>query len=217
MMHWMLIFFLFPLQLASAECEFSPEGIMKVQRQILRQAETVKKSTDLAHAVRGPLDCLLKIQLKGPGLLRPLASAALRPLLGGQALQGTTNDSRHEKIAKALTATSLQDRKFLKKYTRGQWSYYDLFCKLKDQSNCGVFLPSDKQIQEESPLIGASSLLLLRSAYKILHGKPKQQVAQQIKDLHQKITDSDPLKKQVIDEIYQEFFPEITLPLRPLT
>jgi hypothetical protein len=91
-------------------------------------------------------------------------------------------------------------------HSRGSWGFYALFCEQGDVEFCTTFLPDESRVKEESPLLAASSMILLRKAFYVLKGKQKQEVADRIKQIYRDIPLDNSLKRKVIDQIYSEIF-----------
>ena len=61
-------------------------------------------------------------------------------------------------------------------------------------------------VSGQSPLVAAASLMRLRKAYQVLKGKEREQVAERLRELYRDIPRSAKLKRQFIDQIYNELF-----------
>jgi hypothetical protein len=191
------------VSLAAPSCDYSSEGVRKAYDQILAH---YPKPQAVPH-----FQCLLEIHKNSSGVLKILAGDALRPLMGGHALAGRGVEKNSKKMAQLLKKVALRSPdvihdSFLQDYTDGAWGFYDLFCKPPVTEHCFVFLPDEKQIQTENDLFGSSSMMILRNAYLTLQGKDRELVADRIKNLYQKISQDDFLKRKIIDQIYQELF-----------
>ncbi len=183
-----------------AVCDPSSEGILHSYEAVVQN-----KNTGF-H-----LNCLIGLYQSGSGFTAILAGTALRPLMGGHALQGRTMDAETKKAAKQLQALALKaadpvQDSFLSQYSKGTWGTYTLFCNPQSSEFCTLFLPDEKQVMKESALIGSSSMILLRTAYLKLSGEDRKLVEDRIRNLYQSISTNDPLKRKVIDQIYQELF-----------
>jgi hypothetical protein len=189
----------------SKECEMSADGIMASYNAILDQKNSEKS-----------LQCLLTIHREASGILKSLAAAALRPLMGGMPLAGRKLNSQNKKTTEALIKKALDQDTLLQDYATGTWGFYDLFCKEKTSEYCTLFLPDESQVLRESALIGSSSMLLLRTAYLHLQGSEKMIVEERLRQLYQRISSRDTLKRKTIDNIYQELF-GIHIPLSRLS
>ena len=205
---------------ASVPCELTAAALMKYERQILSLTEKFAQhdGTEFLKAVSPPLNCVLQIQEKGEDYLRILANSFLKPLLGGGQIQGVPSDPRYLKFSRAMTKVAEQSSNVLRDslpaaHLRGAWGLYQGFCGPNNNSYCVDFLPSEDLIDRQSPLLGASSIIMLRQAYYVLDGKGREDVAHRIRNLYRKIPTSDHLKRKVISEIYQELFPQVANPL----
>lgn len=88
----------------------------------------------------------------------------------------------------------------------GTWGYYERMCNPKDAESCIVFLPDEEQIKAESPIIGSSSMILLKNAYAKLAGEDRKFVETRIRNLYKSISKKETLKRKTIEQIYQELF-----------
>jgi hypothetical protein len=195
---------------STSECEPDAEGIMKAYNGIVENLESEKS-----------FHCLLQIHKKATGITKYLAADALRPLLGGHALAGRQlNDKTKAAVQKfqkeAMRSPDVIHESFLTDYAQGTWGFYDLFCQAPNKEFCTTFLPDEKQVLRESELIGSSSMILLREAYLKLQGQDKKFVETRIKKLYIQISKRDPLKRKVIEQIYQELF-GVKIPLGSLS
>lgn len=192
----------------------SEQKILSVTTQMQRQ----KNHFPLLQ-IQEPLQCILKIQEKAEGSLKLLANSFLRPLLGGPQNPGVPADARYQILARELTkltahAPDLMNSSIPAAHARGRWSFYALFCAKGNLEFCVDFLPNAEQINVESPVLAASSLMVLRQAYHSLKGNPREQVAARIKELYLHIPMDGSLKRKVIEQIYTEIFsPSIPLSL----
>jgi hypothetical protein len=211
----MLVYILVSLHLAaSAEtCDISRDGLMKYEQRILIAADLFAKKHDSRHLLKitEPLSCLLEIQEGGEGELKLLANSFLRPILGGPQIRGVPKDRRYKIIADELTKISkytpqILDQGIMAAHSRGAWKLYALFCEQGDVEYCTTFLPDKESIRDESPLLAASNMILLRKAYYTLKGKQKDEVAERIKQIYQSLPLDQGIKRKVIDEIYSELF-----------
>jgi len=89
-----------------------------------------------------------------------------------------------------------------------------LFCEQGNIEFCATMLPNENQVTTESPLLAASSMIMLRKAYYLLEGKQKAEIAARIKQIYRTLPLDKSLKRRVIDEIYSELFaPPVPLSL----
>lgn len=210
-----LIFvFLTATFLASAtakECDDSAGSLMHYERQVLQAANAGKDSAKKYLEMDEPLACILKLQSEGEGMDRYLSASFLRPLLGGYQTPGTVKDPRYQTVAKALEQLALRSndavgKSFVSEFSRGDWRFYTLFCEKGDTGDCIDFLPDEKRVKSEAPLLAAASMLRLRQAYRVLSGKQRDRVAQRLKNLYREIPQESRLQRKFIDQIYQEIF-----------
>lgn len=187
----------------AADCEHSPEAIVKYEREIL------KAQTALKMVV--PLACLLDIHEKAEGMTRYFAASYLRPLLGGGQIEGVLKDARYKRVAEALEILTLKSdsplyKSVIAEFARGDWRFYELFCVKGNTEFCPAFLPDDASVKKESPLLAAASLVRLKNAYVSLKGKERDEVGERIKKLYREIPVAQKLQRKFIDQIYQELF-----------
>jgi len=199
---------------ATEPCELSHNGLMKYEQRILVAADLFKRQHNSKQLLKitEPLACLLEIQEHGEGDLKIFANSFLRPILGGAQTPGVPTDPRYKIIADELTkisnhVTHPMDRGVLAAHSRGAWKLYALFCEQGDVEFCTTFLPDQNRIEEESPLLASSSMLILRQAYHSLSGKQKDEVAERIKQIYKTLPMDNSLKRKMIDQIYSELFP----------
>ncbi len=205
--------FLSTVQAISApvmDCEPDTEGIMKAYTGLTEDQDFETN-----------LRCLLKIHETSTGITKYLAADALRPLMGGKALAGRKLNAKTQAVVEkfkksAMNSPDLIHQSLLTEYTKGTWGFYDLFCKGPNPENCTTFLPDEKQVLKESELIGSSSMILLRTAFLHLKGKDQQFVENRLRKLYVTVPQREPLKRKVIEQIYQELF-GIKLPLGSLS
>ncbi len=182
------------------DCDASSDRIMQAYNAVLAGQKTSEN-----------LQCLLDLHQSGSGMTKMLAADALRPLLGGKALAGRRLDFQTratvQRLQKqAMTASDVVHESFLTEFARGSWGFYDLFCKPQSAEFCTLFLPDEEQVKKQSPLLGSSSLILLRTAYLGLQGDNQKQVETRLRNLYVSIPQNDLLKRKVIEQIYQELF-----------
>ncbi len=184
-------------------CEYSATAVLKYEREILRAEAPAK--------VAEPLACILKIQEKGEGMTRYMAASTLRPLLGGKQIEGVLKDGRYKNVENLISKLTMRSPNVLKEsvvahFARGDWEFYKLFCEEGNTDFCSAFLPDEKTVRQEKPLLAAASMLRLKKAFVVLKGDEKKVVAQRIKNLYRDIPSDAALQRKFIDEIYREFF-----------
>lgn len=190
------------------KCVITESELVAYEHEILR-ASTLPQDQMLKKISR-PMHCILQIQEKSEGFLKYLANSFLRPLLGGPQSNGLPLDKRYQTIAAALVRSEnrLTDplhNSIMTEHARGAWSFYSGFCRPDNQEACIDFLPDEGQIDQQSPLLAASSMMLLRSAYLELSGKPKEDLANRIRKVYEQ-TKKPSLQRKVIEQIFLELF-----------
>ncbi len=205
---------------ASTPCELSTAALMKYERQILQATEkfATKDNRKFLDAVSPSLNCVLQIQAKAQGYLQMMANSFLKPLMGGGQVRGVPADKRYALFAREMTRVAEQSSHVLRDslpaaHLRGAWGMYQGFCGPQNNVYCTDFLPNESLIDGQSPLLGASSMIMLRQAYFALDGPAREDVANRIRRLYERTPTSDVLKRKVINEIYQELFPRLDNPL----
>ena len=206
---------------AHEKCETTQSALMKYEERILNAADQFNKSKDSRNLLKisAPLLCILEIQEMESGLVKYFANSFLRPIFGGPQINGVPKDPRYKIIADELTkisvhSTHLLDDSIMATHSRGAWSFYSLFCEQGNVEYCTAFLPDEDRIKIESPLLAASSMIMLRKAFYLLKGKQKEEVADRIKQIYKTTPLDSALKRKVIEQIYSELFaPPIPLSL----
>lgn len=193
-------------------CERTEGAVYNHERVLLAAAARGR-----AEEVARPLYCLLDTQANGEGMARVYAASALRPLLGGAQIEGVMRDRRYaqaSKLLETLTARSadpLRDS-VVARFAEGDWTFYKIFCEQGDTAYCTAFLPDEKNVRDQVPLLAAAAMLRLRKAYDALNGKPRAEVAQRLRNLYREIPRDQSIQRQFIDKIYEELFGrELTL------
>jgi hypothetical protein len=191
---------------AIAECDFETDSLNRYEDEILRAAE----KNELKKMVP-PLVCILKMQQDSEGFSRYLSSSFLRPMFGGGQTPGTQSDPRYQVVAKVLEQLAMRpadviERSVVAEFSKGDWNFYTLFCEKGNTEYCSIFLPDEKRVKSEAPLLAAASMMRLRKAYQVLNGQQRDLIAARIKKLHHDIPHSDALKRKFIDQIYDELF-----------
>jgi hypothetical protein len=200
---------------AEPACVLDEDALLRYEQQILLSAQQFRVDADRGALVKGltpPLMCILEMQEKAPGFLKYLANSFLRPILGGSQTKGLLRDRRYQTAAEALTrltekSPDLLYGSLLTLNARGAWDFYKGFCEGKNADSCSAFLPTEEMIRNQSPLLGASSMLLLHRAYHSVGGKEREVIAERIRHLYREIPADETLKSRTIQEIYRELFP----------
>jgi hypothetical protein len=217
-MRFLMIFMLLLLcakvgaqSMAQPACDPSDDAMLGYQDEILRSVEK-KPADDKAWLkdVSYPLTCLLQNQNQNQGLEKYFAGSFLRPLLGADQIEGLPKDKRFKKVSEILSHMTLaaensSQSSVLAEFAQGEWGFYSP-CDRKKNKKCPIFLPEEKDIRDDAPLIAAASMLHLQKAYLALDGKEKREVEKRIKSLYKTIPKTSRLKRKVINEIYAELF-----------
>lgn len=190
------------------KCVISEANLFGYESQILSLSRLPED--ELASRIAAPLHCILQIQEKGEGFLKYLANSFLRPLLGGPQVAILTPDPRYRKIAQSLMKSQGQGSEIsrisiMAEHARGAWGFFADFCSSQNNSSCADFLPDEDQIRMQSPLLAASSMLLLRSAYLQVSGAQKEILATRIRKVFEQ-TKAPGLTRNMIEQIYRELF-----------
>lgn len=186
-----------------SKCEIAAGALVKYERLALQ----AKKVDELVR----PLACILKIQQEGAGIARVFATSFLQTMLGAGQLDGLTKDARYRRLTEKLEELTLKTpdpvyQSVIAEFARGDWEFYKLFCEQGDTSFCTDFLPDEKSVKEDKPLLAAASLLRLKNAFHVLKGKEREKVAARLKNLFKEIPAENKLQRKFIDEIYKELF-----------
>ncbi|MGZ3723134.1 MAG: hypothetical protein ACXVA9_09400, partial [Bdellovibrionales bacterium] len=174
---------------ANEVCDVSQNGLMKYEERVLVAADLFAKHHDSRNLLKitEPLACILEIQENGEGSIKYFANSFLRPIFGGPQINGVPKDRRYKIIADELTKISSHtkiDQSIFAAHSRGSWGFYTLFCEQGNIEFCATMLPDENQVTTESPLLAASSMIMLRKAYYLLQGKQKDEVAARIKQIY---------------------------------
>lgn len=193
----------FLLPVSALACEYSTDAVLRYERAILNADKPAK--------VAEPLMCILEIQEKGEGMTQYLAASTLRPLLGGPQIAGVIKDGRYKNVENLITRLTLRSNDVLREsviagFAAGDWEFYKMFCEEGDTSGCKDFMPDEKFVKGERPLLAAASMMRLKKAFHVLKGKDQEVVAQRIKNLYRDIPESAALQRKFIDQIYKELF-----------
>jgi hypothetical protein len=198
-------------------CEHTAAAVLTYERQILKAVEKSEKSERWIKEVARPLACILEAQEKGNGFDQVLAASTLRPLLGGEQHKGIIKDARYRRTADLVAKLTMLSKdplynSVVAHYARGDWEFYKLFCEQGNTDFCVDFLPDEKKVKQDSPLLAAAGMIRLKKAYSVLNGKQREQIAQRLKNLYRDIPRNAALQRRFIDEIYLELFGrELTL------
>lgn len=189
---------------AFGDCDLDIDGVRKYEHRILNEKSTAARTA--------AFDCLFEIQQKADHEARYLANAYLRVLLGGPLVKDVPKNSKHQAIAKDLEELSLKGDRTALQFANGDWQFYKLFCEEGNVAHCATMVPTEDLIEKQAPLIAAGSLLHLRQAYLVLNGQQKEQIAQRIRNLYDRIPKQAKVQRKFIDQIYAELFgPQIPL------
>jgi hypothetical protein len=203
-------------------CELSIAQIMVYEHDVLSTIQSDFKKSEEQFWLKGlkPFMCLLQIHQSDDSALKFYADAFLRPLLGGPLTPGAEQDPRYKQLNKILLKSTLQsgdllNQSWISRYAKGSWGLYEGFCNLSNNDDCKYFVPDEKLIGNQSDLLAASSMLLLRSAYYSVDGKSRSDIAARIKTLYRITPKSNELQRRVIEAIYSEMlkFPIRSNPL----
>lgn len=216
-MKTIILIFLLSISQAHAEeasCRIEDSALMDYENRILQASQDFERSKDLkdfTKRITPPLICLLEIQEKGTGFLKYLAHSFLRPLLGGSQTPGLMADRRYKAVAEAATrltemSPDVLHGSIVALHAQGSWDFYRSFCEGENSGSCSAFLPDESMIRVQSPLIGASSMLLLHRAYRSVKGKERENIANRIRNLYRETPETERLKSKTIQEIYREIF-----------
>jgi len=198
------------LQAQALVCQDTPEGMYTYQDKILAMAKKNVKIHAFTKSIEEPLLCLLQNYKNETGMTRYVAGACLRRLLGGAEIQGFQRGRSYDLVLKKLITQQISRKDLLKNselsiYAMAQWEEYQPFCKgITAEGDCVELLPDSHKIREQSELLGASSMMVLRSAYKQFSGQTKRRVEELIVRLYREIPKEQYLKRKVIEQIYQE-------------
>lgn len=133
------------------------------------------------------------------------------PLLGGQQTSGLLKDRRYKMASAAIEKLTSGSHDILRGSVLtlnalGNWGYYKGFCEGSLSESCIDFLPDEKLIQNQSPLMGSASMLLLWQAYSSVDGPQREKIANRIRGIYQNTPESEVLKSKRIKQIYREIF-----------
>jgi hypothetical protein len=209
MRHLLFIFILIPF-FAQAECENSVQALNRYEQEILSHAEELKVPSDV-EKIAQPLRCMFDLQQNAPGMAKYMAEKYLNPFMGAPLPAAIKPSPAYLKVVAFLQGLTLSAvdplaDSVVSEYATGDWNFYHLFCEQGDTSYCPVFMPDEKQVKTQSPLLAAASLMRLRKAYQVLHGSSRDEVAQRLRRLYKNIPTGDKLQRRFIDQIYEELF-----------
>ncbi len=199
------------IALATTPCREEPEDLYRYQDQILALVKTSKTPEILKSKMARPLRCLIEAYKTNDDMLTQyVAGSCLQRLMGGPEMTGFKRTRAHEIIYELLINQQLQSQEILSKseiadLASGKWLEYVNFCKGSvTETLCRELLPTNERIKEQNELLGATSMLVLKSAYHHFSGDVKKQVLAQIKKLYKETSPESPVKRRVIEQIYQE-------------
>lgn len=205
---------LFALATHAESCDHDLESVtMHEQRAlaVLKAADKVM-SKEARMKVLESLTCLIEIQQKGEGLTKYIANSFLQTFLGAGQIKGVPLDDRYKQVSDLLVKMAEYSKDpahmlMLEAHSKGEWGLYSLMCEKGSTEYCSDFLPEAGKISAQPPLIAASSMLLLKTAYFKLSGEQQRKVGQRIRSLYESIDKNDVLKRRVIESIYKDVFP----------
>lgn len=211
-----ILIFVLSFASISFACNDEPEALNGYLQKILDQVDHAKSEKQLQKNIAKPLACLLSIYKNSSGTTKYLAGAVLRPLLGGKEIKEIKKDFRYDKLLRHLVFQALSEDDPLRdpalsSYSAARWSEYVPFCRdYESQELCLILFPEPKQVLQQGEFLGASSMVLLGEAYQKFTGKPKEAIADQIRQLYRDIPRHEKLKRKVIDRLYHG----LTIPTR---
>lgn len=180
------------------------------QDEILTIAKRKPALSTFKKAIEEPLHCLLQNYKNEGGYVRYSAGACLRRLMGAPEIKGFHRGKNYDYALKALIFRQIAKKDLLHDselsfFAAAEWDEYQPFCQgIAAEEDCVELLPNQKQIQKQSELLGASSMMVLRSAYKQFSGDTKKRVQDLIVKLYMETPKEQYLKRKVINEIYRE-------------
>lgn len=196
---------------AETPCKDQPEDLYFYQDQILALSKKVSTATELKQQMARPLGCLLEAYKTNDDFLTQyVAGSCLQRLMGGPEIAGFKKMRKHEIIYESLFNQQLSSGDILTKsevaaLASGKWMEYIKFCRgTVTEELCKELLPTNEHIKQQNELLGATSMLVLKSAYLHFSGDAKNQVLAQIKRLYQETSRSSVIKRRVIEEIYKD-------------
>lgn len=197
--------------LASDPCAITePAELYKFQDEILGLPKKVQSADELLKSMQTPLRCLSEAYLQADDLItKYVAGACLQRLMGASEISGFKKNAGYKIVEEALLNQQLSQSQPWKKseiadLASGKWSDYVTFCKGIKDMLCGEFLPTNDRIKNQSELLGATSMLVLKSAFLTFKGPARKKVAKQIRQLHRETPKDSSLKRRIIDQILQE-------------
>lgn len=215
-MSWKYVLLLFSfiastLASAAEPCREEPDDLYRYQDQILALARKSPTPEKLKASMAAPLRCLVEAFRNEDDILKKyVAGSCLQRLMGGPELPGFKKDRRYDIVFNSLLNQQLESQALLSKseiaeFASGKWVEYVNFCKGSvTEALCKELLPTNERIQAQNELLGATSMLVLKSAYHHFSGDVKTQIAEQISKLYKETSRQSPLKRKVIDQIYRE-------------
>ncbi|WP_413943794.1 hypothetical protein [Bdellovibrio sp. HCB-162] len=211
--HIVLILSLFvgSLSFAAEPCREEPEDLYSYQDQILDLAKNSHSPEELKNKMARPLRCLIEAYKTNDDLLtKYVAGSCIQRLMGGPEIKGFKRTRNYDIVFNSLINQQFESQALLTKseiaeFASGKWVEYVNFCKGSvTEALCGELLPTNDRIKEQNELLGATSMLVLKSAYHQFSGDTKKHIAAQIVKLYKETSNDSPLKRRVIDQIYRE-------------
>lgn len=197
---------------SSEPCQVEePEMLYVYQDRILEAAKTAREPEVLQQQMAEPLKCLIDTYKNSKGLLmKYVAGSCLQRLMGGAEIKGFKRGWNYEIVFNSLINQQLASGPILSKseiadFASGKWADYVDFCKGSvTDAMCSDLLPTVDKIKSQNELLGATSMLVLKSAYNQFSGATKRKIARQITQLYKETSKESPLKRRVIEQIYRE-------------
>ncbi|WP_413570489.1 hypothetical protein ACLWBD_07915 [Bdellovibrio sp. HCB117] len=187
------------------------QDLYKYQDQILALAKKAKTPEALKNEMQSPLRCLVETFKDSDDMLtKYVAGSCLQRLMGGPEIQGFKKNRAHDIVFQSLINQQLEQSDLLTKseisdFAQGKWQEYIDFCKGSvTELLCSELLPTNDRIKVQNEMLGATSMLVLKSAYHQFSGETKRKIHQQITKLYRETSKESPLKRRVIEQIYRE-------------
>lgn len=209
---FILSFFLMNTSWADETCViYEAQDLYQYQDQILALAKTAKSPETLKSEMQRPLRCLVETYKDSDDMLtKYVAGSCLQRLMGGPEIQGFKKDKNYDIVFQSLINQQLEQSELLTKseiadFAKGKWQEYIDFCKGSvTELLCSELLPTNDRIKLQNEMLGATSMLVLKSAYHQFSGETKKRIHQQITKLYRETSKESPLKRRVIEQIYRE-------------
>ena len=203
-----------PAAWAVEKCDHDLESVMMYEQRILSQLKEgdAQMRKEARPAVMDALVCLIDVQQNSRDFTRYVANSFLQTFLGNGQVQGVPIDQRYKQVSDLLLKMAEYSKDpahllMLEAHSKGEWGLYALMCEKGSTAYCSDFLPDTKRITKQAPLVAASSMLLLKTAYFKLNGSQQRKVFERIRELYRSIDKEDTLKRRMIDSIYNEVLP----------